>query len=289
MSEKLDQFFTKPDTAHLCWNSLLPVLRTLTGKPINDLFFIEPSAGDGVFYDLLPEGQDRRMGVDIAPLRTDFVKHDFLTWDYRPFFHPRKDIVIVGNPPFGTRGDLAVNFFNKAATLADTIAFIVPVIFRKHFIHKQLPTGLRWVYSNDLPRNAFRTLKKTDYEVNTEFQIWTRFPSIHKDRRLFARPPIVHKDFQMWQYNNTPQMLKVFKNDFDFAVPCQGWQDYTRRETDPQKCEKQKQWILFAPNDKKVFSRLYEMDFSNLAMKNTTIIPGFRKGDIVQEYTYLYD
>ena len=80
-------------------------------------------------------------------------------------------------------------------------------------------------------------------------------------------------------------MLKVFENNFEFAVPCQGWQDYARRETDPRKCEKQKQWILFAPNNKDVFSRLYEMDFSNLAMKNTTIIPGFRKGDIVQEYT----
>lgn len=289
IQEKLDRFFTKPDIAGLCWMSLLPVLRKLTGKTIKELFFIEPSAGDGVFYDLLPKGQDRRMGIDIAPLRDEFVKRDFLKWDYRPFSCPGKDIVIVGNPPFGTRGDLAVQFLNKAASIADTVAFIVPVIFRKYFIHKQIVRGLRWIYSTDLPRNSFRTKKKTDYEVNTEFQIWTRLPTEYKDRRLSVPPPIAHKHFEMWQYNNTKEMLKVFENNFDFAVPCQGWQDYTRKETDPRNCEKQKQWILFNPHGRIIRERLYQIDFPALAMKNTTSIPGFRKGDIVREYSCLYD
>lgn len=285
----IDQFFTKPEIARLCWVSLLPVLRKLTGKTIGQLHFIEPSAGDGSFYDLLPEGRDRRMGIDIAPLRGEFVRRDFLTWDGKPFSYPRKDTVAVGNPPFGNRGNLAVQFVNKAAAVADTIAFIVPVIFRKHFIHKQLNNGLRWVHATDLPRNSFRTLKKPDYEVNTEFQVWTRLPSNHKNRRLFAPPPIRHKDFDMWQYNNTRAMEKVFEMPFEFAVPCQGWQDYGRRETDPRKCEKQKQWMLFKPHDPTTAKRLYSFDYADLALKNTTSVPGFRKGDVVQEYSCRYD
>ena len=84
----------------------------------------------------LPLGLEHKVGIDIEPRRDEFVGTDFLKWTYRPFFHKRSDTVVIGNPPFGTRGDLAVQFFNKAAKVADTIAFIVPVIFRKYFIHK---------------------------------------------------------------------------------------------------------------------------------------------------------
>ncbi len=288
-SKLLDQFFTKPNVAELCWNNIISVLPDLTDNDINDLFFIEPSVGNGVFYDLLPKGKMHRIGVDIEPKRKEFIEQDFLSWDYPPSFANRENTVIIGNPPFGKRGDLAVQFFNKASTIADIIAFIVPVIFRKYFIHKELVKDYSWVYSTDLPRAAFTFNNKEDYEVNTEFQVWTRHKNNRENKRLFSPPPIKHKDFDMWQYNNTEGALKMFNNPFDFAVPSQGWQDYTRREFDANACEKNKQWMLFRIKDKQVYNRLFaEIDYTALSMKNTTSIPGFRKGDVVQEYLYLY-
>jgi len=38
---------------------------------------IEPSVGGGAFFDQLPEG--RRIGIDIDPKRSDFVRADFLS------------------------------------------------------------------------------------------------------------------------------------------------------------------------------------------------------------------
>lgn len=287
MPKRLDQFFTRPDVATQCWRSLLPVLRKLTGKTKDGLFFIEPSAGAGAFYDLFPGGKGRCLGMDITPRRSEFVRGDFLKWKYRPR-HPRKNVVIVGNPPFGTRGDLAIRFMNKAATIADTVAFIVPVIFRKYLVHKKITEGLRLVHALDLRRDAFWTDKQERYAVNTEFQVWTRLESSHRDMRLFSPPPIRHRDFDMWQYNNTKDALKVFHNNFDFAVPCQGWQDYTRRETDAERCEKKKQWILFGAGSAEVKDKLDSIDYEELAMRSATAIPGFRKGDVVQEYTAHY-
>ncbi len=281
----LDQFFTKRDLAAQCWRSLLPIVRRLTGKRTGELLFVEPSAGDGSFYDLLPAG---RIGLDIEPRRDSIMGADFLAWDC-PLFRPRQHVVVVGNPPFGKRGALAVRFFCKAAEMADVIAFILPVIFRKHFIHKQLPAGWQLAYQRDLPRDAFYTDAASSYEVNTEFQVWTRLAGNHRDRRLTAPPPRRHQDFLMWQYNNTRQALKMFDNPFDFAIPCQGWQDYTRRETDAKNCEKHKQWLLFKPADKIVHKRLYQgIDYAALALRNTTSTPGFRKGDVVQEYIACY-
>ncbi len=81
----------------------------------------------------------------------------------------------------------------------------------------------------------------------------------------------------------------MFNEPFDFAVPCQGWQDYRRREQDPNLCEKHKQWMLFKPQNELSRARLYEeIDYERLAFKSATAIPGFRKGDLVQEYIKQY-
>ncbi len=84
---KLDQFFTKKVVARRCWDNLLPVLKKLTGKTKQDLFFIEPSAGDGSFYDLLPQKKNQRIGIDIDPLRKIFIKQDFISWKPPKFQH----------------------------------------------------------------------------------------------------------------------------------------------------------------------------------------------------------
>ena len=83
---------------------------------------------------------------------------------------------------------------------------------------------------------------------------------------------------------HTPGALKVFDHDFDFAVPRQGYQDYSRRETSADRCERTKQWILFKAGTAAVLDRLLGMDFAALS-QNNTITPGFGKADVVKEYT----
>ena len=280
----MDEFYTERYVASQCWHNLVSILKDL--RLDGTAFFIEPSAGDGAFYDLLP--QDRRSGLDVAPRHPEVMQGDFLhaqdIWPSTPATN-----IVVGNPPFGKRGKLAVNFFLKAAQLADTVAFILPVIFRKYFIHKQLPVDFRLIYSLPLPRASFRTPSGKPYSVNTEFQVWTRKNSEHPNLRLYTPPPISHNDFVMWQYNNTEEALKVFAKPFDFAVPCQGWQDYSRRETSSINCEKHKQWMLLKASNDIVFKRLHdEIDYKTLALQNTTSTPGFRKGDLVEEYIRQY-
>ena len=284
MQNSLDQFYTKEIIAKLCWNHLIETISSLD-KSINDLFFLEPSAGKGAFYSLMPE--HRRIGMDLEP-KCDGVKlQDFLkTVKIESESH---NTVVVGNPPFGKRGNLAVAFFNHSAYLAETVAFIVPVIFRKFMIHKKLDSRMKFISKLGLPKESFEFDNGKTYSVNTEFQIWTRLPCSCEDMREHGTLPISHKDFQMWQYNNTPEALKVFKNDFDFAVPSQGWQDYSRRETEADNCEKHKQWMLLKAKDSVILSRLLDIDYNQLAHRCTTTIPGFRKGDLVKEYSELYE
>ena len=286
--KNLDQFFTKSMVAEACWREMFPMVKNLLKCNDESLLFIEPSAGHGAFYDLFPRAS-RKIGIDIDSKRKQFIKNDFLTWSPNESIPNSKNVIVVGNPPFGKKSKLAVDFFNKAAGIADTVGFIVPVIFRKYFIHKSLNRDFRWIRSIEILPNSFWTDEQENYSVNCEFQIWTRHNSKHKNMRLFSPPAISHNDFIMYQYNNTRQMLKVFDEKFDFAVPSQGWQDYNRRETSPDNCEKNKQWMLFKTLNGTAYQRLYsEIDFELLARKYTTIVPGFRKGDVVTEYRSHY-
>ncbi len=286
MQNCLGQFYTKEEIAKLCWKHLSDTL-SLINRNIDDdnLLFVEPSAGTGSFFKLMPS--QRRFGMDLEPKYEGVKKQDFfktVQLDY-----DSDDIIVVGNPPFGKRGNLAVSFFNHSAYLASTIAFIVPVIFRKFMVHKKLDSSLKFISKLELPRDSFELANGKPYSVNTEFQIWTKLECSCDDMRLNEALPISHKDFQMWQYNNTPAALKAFENDFDFAVPSQGWQDYSRRETDSANCEKNKQWILLKAKNPIVLSRLLSIDYKSLAQRCTTAVPGFRKGDLVKEYSDRYE
>ena len=292
----LDQFYTKPSVAEACFTYFKQEARR-AGLLADSLFFIEPSAGEGSFYDILPP--ERRTGIDIEPKHAGIIKGDFLTWLYLPFLYrrqqtvvigkppSRQETVVIGNPPFGKRSQLAVKFFNRAAEIADTLAFVLPVTFRKYLIHRSLNSEFAWIGSYPLKRDSFYTGKQKNYEINTEFQIWTRLPFVGKDMRLTTSPPIKHADFLLHQYNNTKKALLVFDKPFAFAVPAQGYQDYQRRETIAGTCEKNKQWMLFDSDDKEVVDRLWQMDYAKIAYDCATVIPGFRKNDVVKEYISL--
>lgn len=83
---------------------------------------IEPSAGDGRFLPYLKELNENILMFDIEPDDFNVVKQDFLTLDI-PY---KKGRIIVGNPPFGYKGNLYKQFIIKATQIADYIVFILP-------------------------------------------------------------------------------------------------------------------------------------------------------------------
>ena len=88
-----DQFFTPKDLAKKCWETFNREVKINTQEHT----FIEPSAGDGSFLHILPNGS---IGLDIEPRSTGIQKQDYLTW--KPPTITNKYIVF-GNPPFGLR------------------------------------------------------------------------------------------------------------------------------------------------------------------------------------------
>jgi hypothetical protein len=167
----LDQFNTLPDVAEYCWNSLQVFLKK-DGVVLNNYHFIEPSAGTGSFYDLLPK--KNRIGIDVEKYRKEYIQQDFLTWE--PNYTDERPCIAIGNPPFGYRGWLALAFINKAAEFCDYVGFILPMSFQSDGkgSPKNRVIGMTLVHSEKLPSDLFVSPDGESVQVNTLWQIWKK-------------------------------------------------------------------------------------------------------------------
>lgn len=166
----LDQFFTRPSVAESCWQSLCSYMES-DGEDLSNYKFIEPSAGLGAFFDLLPK--ERRIGIDVAQFRSEYANQDFLTWSPKKNGHK---YACIGNPPFGYRAWLALAFINHASQFSDYVGFIVPMAFQsrgKSNVQDRV-TGLRLVHSSILPQDSFVDKDGRSLKVNALWQIWAK-------------------------------------------------------------------------------------------------------------------
>ena len=163
-----DQFFTSKSLAERYVNICYDFFNEMN-IDISEYIFIEPSAGDGVFLDYLPENT---IALDIEPRDERVIKQDFLTWTP----DVTKKYIVIGNPPFGLRGQKALQFINKGFEFADFVCFILPPLFnsdgkgspKKRINNKYL------VFSEDISTNNYIYPDKTLISINTIFQIWSK-------------------------------------------------------------------------------------------------------------------
>lgn len=179
----MDQFYTKKEVAEECFS----IFQRHVDVQKYDII-LEPSAGTGSFYKLLPERQ--RVGVDIDPKCDEIIKMSFLDFEE----DKGKRYVVIGNPPFGRVSSLAVKFFNKAAQFSDVIAFIVPRTFKRVSIQNKLNAGYHLVLNKDLPMVPCCFEPKMGAKCC--FQIWER-REVDRQKVLYNKQ---HKDFMFMKH-----------------------------------------------------------------------------------------
>jgi len=174
----LDQFYTKKSVAKKCYNTFKKKVDISTFD-----IFLEPSAGTGSFFKLLPK--KKRVGLDLDPKFEGIKKKDFLKF----VSDDDTKYAVIGNPPFGKISSIAVEFFNKSAEFADVIAFILPRTFKRVSIQNQLDLNFHLLYSKDLPLKP--CCFTPSMSAKCAFQIW--------EKRLEKRNIVVydktHPDF----------------------------------------------------------------------------------------------
>jgi len=212
-----NQFFTFTQTAEQCVQNLYQILEE-NNINIDDYIFIEPSAGAGVFLQFLPEDT---LAFDIENFNNPkIIIQDFLDW--QPNFE--KKYIVIGNPPFGLRGQQALKFINKALTFADFCAFILPPLFNsdgrgspKKRIEGNLLFSTNCASDYNYPDGSF-------VKVETIFQIWTRLPNLGENTKEIIAP----KGFKIFSLSDggtpgtTRNKDKIDKCDYYLPSTCFG-------------------------------------------------------------------
>jgi len=159
IKSKLDKFYTKIEVSK-------KLLNLIDYKSFD--IVIDPSCGNGSFFNQIDH--PHKIGIDIDPDINDVLTQDFLT--YQPNIKNKK-ILIIGNPPFGKQGSLALKFIKKSAEYSNTIAFILPLSFMKDSMKNKIPEYFHLKYEKKLKENSF-LLNNNDYNVKCCFQIWEK-------------------------------------------------------------------------------------------------------------------
>jgi predicted RNA methylase len=126
---KLDKFYTK---------------NTAVKKSIREINFgeydlvIEPSAGNGSFSRKIKH--KNLISLDLEPESDGIKKKDW--FDYK-IPKKYKNVLVIGNPPFGSRNILSKKFIEHSLEFSNvsTIAFILPNVYKKHTLQKVIPNN----------------------------------------------------------------------------------------------------------------------------------------------------
>lgn len=158
--DPLDRFYTPDEIVQSCL-----ALLDLTKYDC----IIEPSAGMGNFSKYLPNCY----AYDICPMDKAIITANWLDLDKAQFKH-YSNILVCGNPPFGEQNKLAIAFFNEAAKFCNTIAFILPLSFKKTSIQNMLDLSFSLSRELILDNAYFYLQNKDSFHVPCVFQVWEK-------------------------------------------------------------------------------------------------------------------
>ena len=199
---KNDKYYTSPELAKYCTDKTKEII----GEQ-NITQYIEPSAGNAVFLDYLPEGT---LAYDIEPEDIRVEKQNYLTLnlDYL------KGRCIIGNPPYGRANNLAVQFYKKSIQLGDYIAFILPISqYNNNIKLYEFDT----IYSENLGVRDY-----SDRKVHCCLNIYKR----NINGKLNSSPNYKLKDVEIREarkIKNSKRSQLITKNDFNYDIRIMGW------------------------------------------------------------------
>ena len=275
-----DQFFTPIKTAKYCYNKFIEILH-LYGDDVNSFTFIEPAAGDGRFLELLPE--NKRIGMDIEPMNNKIIKQDYLNW--KPEIDNK--YVVIGNPPFGLRGQIALKFINHSNQFADYVCFILPQLFESDGkgVPRKRVNGFNLIHSEKLDSNFEYPNGKTIL-IECIFQIWSK----HHINENFIIKENTNPNIKIYSLSDggTPSTTRN-KNMFyncDIYLPstCFGKENMKYYESFQTLPNKKGYGIVFQEDKKHNLQKFKNIKWFEVAFLSTNSAYNIRTSQIISQF-----
>lgn len=275
-----DQFFTPMITSKYCYSKFIEIINNY-GDSENKYTFIEPSAGNGVFLDLLPI--DKRIGFDIEPKHPEIQKQDYLDW----IPTENEKYVVIGNPPFGLRGQMALKFINHSCKFADYVCFILPQLFESDGkgVPRKRVEGLMLIHSEKLD-TCFESPEGKNISVECIFQIWSKFHTndkyiINTDNNEVLK---IYSLSDGGTSSTTRNKKMFYECDVYLPSTCFGKENmkyYSSFDTLPRK---KGYGIVFLKNKEINLKKFKEHNWSDTAFLSTNSAYNIRSSQIIKQF-----
>lgn len=184
-----DKYYTPPTLAEYIVNKTKEIIGD---KNISE--YIEPSGGNGVFLNYLPK---ETYSCDIEPEDDRVKKQDYLTLG----LEYKQGRCVIGNPPFGVKNTLSVQFYKKSILLGDYISFILPI---SQLNNNQQMYEFDLIYSEDLGKRIY-----TDRDVHCCLNIYKKPTNGFNDKVNYKLNDIKIIEVRLGNKNC---------NDYDYAI-----------------------------------------------------------------------
>ena len=188
----LDKYYTPIELAKYCIEKAYEII----GRE-NITEVIEPSAGCGNFSLQIPNC----IAYDIEPEHESIIKQDFFELNL-PYKEGR---LIIGNPPYGHRSHLSLQFFKHSIQMAEYIAFILPA---SQYNNNYRTYEYNLIYSELIDSTGFKDLYKDSKLV---FNIYKR-----PINGLNKRKKYKFEDFELFEY--VESRGRHYNDNYDFKI-----------------------------------------------------------------------
>lgn len=275
-----DQFFTPNNTVEYCYSVFNNILEKYKDDN-KEYSFIEPSAGNGPFLKILPS--DRRIGLDIEPRIHEVIKQDYLNW----YPDKNKNYIVIGNPPFGLRGQLALKFINHSSKFADYVCFILPQLFESDGkgVPRKRVIGLNLLHSEKL-NTDFESPDGKKIKVQCIFQIWSKY---HKnpDYVIKKKENNVIKVYSLSD-GGTPSTTRnkdmFYKCDAYIPSTCFGKENMKYYNSFDSLPRKKGYGIVFIKDNEENVKKFKTIDWSKVAFLSTNSAYNIRSSQIIEKF-----
>jgi hypothetical protein len=273
-----DQFFTPAETGKYCYNKVLEILESYKDKC--EYIYIEPSAGNGSFMESLPE--NKRIGLDIEPRNKEILKTNFLDW--RP--KTSGDFIVIGNPPFGLRGHLALKFINHSYKFAKYVCFILPQLFASDGkgVPRKRVKGYNLIHNEKLSVN-FKDPGNKTIKIECVFQIWSKD---HKNKRYDIRV-VDTSDVNVYSLSDggTPSSTRnkkmLYRCDVYLPSTCFGKENMRYYDNFQELPQKRGYGITFITNKQNFLKKFKKIAWSDVAFLSTNGAYNIRMSQIKKQ------
>jgi hypothetical protein len=281
-----DQFFTSEKDVNHCFNVFKNYMSSV-GETIKDYWFIEPSAGDGAFLNVLPS--NKTIALDIEPNHKNIIQTDYFDW--MPTKGDRKYIVF-GNPPFGLRGHLALKFIEHSYEFADYVCFILPQLFEsdgKGSPRKRI-SNYNLVHSEKL-NTFFHDPSGKEMKINVVFQIWSKYNNNPRydikqyDNSVCNVYSLSNGDSPSQQRNTD----KIGKCDFYLPSTCFGADNMKSYDSFEELPGLKGYGIVLNKNRDKLLPAIKQTKWSDVAFLSTNSALNLRTSNIKERIIFLFD